>query len=33
MKFELKGMILASSNDECVFLIGSDSGVPGDKVT
>ena len=35
MKFGTsEGMILASSNDEGVFLIGSDSGAkPGDKVT
>ena len=35
MKFgSSEGMILASSNDEGVFLIGSDSGAkPGDKVT
>ena len=35
MKFGIsEGMILASSNDEGVFLIGSDSGAkPGDKVT
>ena len=35
MKFGTsEGMILASSNDEGVFLIGSESGAkPGDKVT
>ena len=35
MKFGTsEGMILASSNDKGVFLIGSDSGAkPGDKVT
>lgn len=35
MKFGTsEGMILASSNEEGVFLIGSDSGAkPGDKVT